>query len=633
MGMFRLRQGAGPLLALLLALLQPAPASAQAGDAIPSAPAFDALYARITGPASLEAFASESNADLDRLRKLLPPGDAVRELRYRTVYCASNRWTDNERALDYARETLRRAEAMHDLAAQGRALICTTGYVLPLQGLQPALAEMDKAVAVLENIEEPQLLGEALMIRGSLFSQMGDQAKALLDYQRARTAYRDAGIDHEVDPLLIRLAVAYRRIGDWAHAEEYLKQSLARMEEKGNWRWASTILTQLGYLHDEAGAPDKARAAFQRAVEVAMQHGNEGADVGSSRVGLATVQVAQGEYDAALATLAQARADFARTSSLDSEDMLLLLTGKALAGKGRHREALSFYRQALPLLRRDGNDRYLATLYQAQATSEEALGRSAEALADFKRYSELQTTLQRKMQLEQNRLLAYEQEARTRELENIRLRAEAETQRQQVAALERVRGWQTLALLLGVLLIVVLVALAWRLLRRSRQLRTLAMTDPMTGVASRIAIVRIADRALAEAARGGMPLSALMLDLDHFKAINDRYGHAAGDAVLRAVAAAWQSQLRECDALGRTGGEEFVVVCANASLDLARAIAERLLRATRNVRLPEVDPELRVGTSIGVAEARAGDTCESLFARADAALYRAKSTGRDRAES
>ncbi|MFT3763876.1 MAG: diguanylate cyclase [Pseudoxanthomonas sp.] len=625
---------AGRLPALLLALSQALPAGAQARSDAASAREFDALYARITGPAALDGTDAANDANLERLRTLLPPDDAARDARFRSVYCySSNSWGgDYAHGLAYTDEALRRARAANDQEALARAMICRIAYVLPLQGSKQALAEADKAVALAEKAQAPQLLGEILMYRGSLFSQMGDQAKALLDYQRARTAFRDAGIDHEIDRLLIRLAVAYRRIGDWAHAELYLNQSLARMEEKKDWTWVATTLTQLGYLHDEAGAPDKAQAAFQRAIAVATEHGS-GSGASSARLGLASVQVGQGRYDDALAALAQARADYAKAGDTQNDDMLLLLTGRALAGKGRHREALPLYRQALPLLQRDGNERYLATLHQALAASEEALGRDAEALADFKRYSELQSTLQRKMQLEQNRLLAYEHEARTRELENHRLRTEADAQRQQLAALERVRGWQRLALLLGTLLIALLTLLAVRQQRLSRRLRTLAMTDPLTGAASRVAIVKTADNALAQAARNGAPLSVLMIDLDHFKAINDRYGHAAGDAVLHAVAAAWQAQLREYDALGRTGGEEFVVVCADASLALARSIAERLLHATRDVRLPGIDPDLRIGTSIGVAEAQAGDTCESLFARADAALYRAKSLGRDRVES
>lgn len=620
--------------ALLLAwLLVLSPGAWADDDGGASAQAFDALYAHINGPEPLDMSHEANAADLERLRELLPSGDTLRDARFRSVYCGSGRWTDNQAALEYSEEALSLAREMNDPVAQVRAQTCITGSTLLLRGPKQALLEIDKALALLTNLDEPQLLGETLMIRGSLLSEVGEQAKALLDFQNARVAYREAGINHEIDALLLRLAITYRRIGDWAHAEQYFNESLARMEQRQDWHRATTVLTQLGYLHVESeNAPEKARVAFERAIALATKHGYD-ERAANARLGLAAIQLAQGQPDAALSTLADARAGFAKAGSVRSDDWLMELTGEALAAKGQHREALPIYQKALPLMQHNGNERNLARLYQAMAASEEALGRNAEALADFKKYSELQASLQRKMQLEQNRLLEYEHEARTRELENNRLRAAAEAQGQHVAALEREHRWQTLVLLLGALLIVVLVALAVRQQRYSRQLRTLAMTDQLTGVANRAFIEKSVDDALSRMARTGAPLSLLILDLDHFKAINDRYGHAAGDTVLCAVTAAWKTQLRGYDAPGRFGGEEFVMICADAPQALAHSIAERLLLATRDLRLPDIDPELRITTSIGIAQAQPDDTRDSLFARADAALYRAKSLGRDRIES
>ena len=102
----------------------------------------------------------------------------------------------------------------------------------------------------------------------------------------------------------------------------------------------------------------------------------------------------------------------------------------------------------------------------------------------------------------------------------------------------------------------------------------------------------------------------------------------------RAVTAAWQAQLRGRDPLGRVGGEEFVVVCPDTSLEQALVVAGRLREATNALRFDDIDPALRAGVSIGAAQARkAGDSCDSLLDRADAALYRAKQQGRDRVES
>lgn len=623
-------------LLLLLALLPAAaPSFASLLDAPPAPPQkaaqFDAVFQNVVGPSSMDAPYETYGTWLEQLRTQLPPGDAVREVQFRSVYCGSPRWKDAQQGLAYTDEALRRAQAARDIASQGRAQFCRVGFVQLLHGTRQAIAEADKLVALLQDSGERQLYGESLMLRGGLLSDIGEEAKALIDFQRARAAFRDAGIDHEIDYLQMKIAVAYRRIGDFGQAERYFTGSVARQQDLGDWERQVSDLIQLGYLYEESGELPKARASFERALAVALKHDSR-LNIASARLGLASAQIAQGEFDSALTTLAQARAGYAAEQVTANEGMLQLMEGQAVAGKGQHLQALAHFRQALPLIEKDGNQRYLAMLYQAQSASEEALGRIGEALADYKRYTALQASLQAKMRLEQSHLLEYEYEIRRRDFENQRLRADARTRQLELAGLERERRWQTLALVLGVLLLGILATLAWRQQRRARRLRTLAMTDPLTGAASRLAIERTAASALDMAQRQGRPLSLLLLDLDHFKSVNDRHGHAAGDAVLRDTVQAWQAQLRDRDALGRIGGEEFAVVCAGADLAQARMIAQRLLDATRAIRLPDIDPSLRMATSIGIAEARADDTRESLFARADAALYRAKQQGRDRVE-
>lgn len=623
-------------LLLLLALLPAAaPSFASLLDTPPAPPQkaaqFDAIFQNVVGPSSMDAPYETYNTWLEQLRTLLPPGDKAREVQFRSVYCGSPRWKDAQQGLAYTDDALRRAQAARDIASQGRAQFCRVGFVQLLHGTRQAISEADKLVALLQDSGERQLYGEALMLRGGLLSDIGEEAKALIDFQRARAAFRDAGIDHEIDYLQMKIAVAYRRIGDFGQAERYFTGSVARQQDLGDWERQVSDLIQLGYLYEESGELPKARASFERALAVALKH-ESGLNIASARLGLASAQIAQGEFDSALATLAQARAGYAAEQVSANEGMLQLMEGEAVAGKGQHLQALAHFRQALPLIEKDGNQRYLAMLYQAQSASEEALGRIGEALADYKRYASLQASLQAKMRLEQSHLLEYEYEIRRRDFENQRLRTEALARRQQLAALEREQRWQWLALTLGVLLLGLLATLAWRQQRRARRLRTLAMTDPLTGAASRRAIEKTAASALEVAQRQGKPLSLLLLDLDHFKNVNDRHGHAAGDAVLRDTVQAWQAQLRDRDALGRIGGEEFAVVCAGADLAQARMIAQRLLDATRAIRLPDIDPALRMATSIGIAEARADDTYESLFARADAALYRAKQQGRDRVE-
>ena len=190
-----------------------------------------------------------------------------------------------------------------------------------------------------------------------------------------------------------------------------------------------------------------------------------------------------------------------------------------------------------------------------------------------------------------------------------------------------------MTIILGALLLALLTSLAWRHGRTSRRLSRESLIDPLTGISNRAAIEAEAIRAIGGTTRPGASVSLLILDLDHFKAINDQHGHAAGDRVLRAAADAWHTVLRGRDPLGRIGGEEFVVVCADTSLEQAMVVAERLREATTALRFDDIDPALRVTVSIGVAQSQqSDDSHEDVLARADAALYRAKQRGRDRVE-
>ena len=152
------------------------------------------------------------------------------------------------------------------------------------------------------------------------------------------------------------------------------------------------------------------------------------------------------------------------------------------------------------------------------------------------------------------------------------------------------------------------------------RLEQLSRTDPLTGAANRAVLAEEVEREIARARRTGAPLSAILLDLDHFKAYNDEHGHQAGDRLLVGAVHAWQRLLRATDVLARYGGEEFVVLLPGCPDEDAAAIAERL---------NEVIPDGR-SCSAGVARWAGDETGEQLLARADAALYAAKAAGRSR---
>jgi diguanylate cyclase (GGDEF)-like protein len=163
------------------------------------------------------------------------------------------------------------------------------------------------------------------------------------------------------------------------------------------------------------------------------------------------------------------------------------------------------------------------------------------------------------------------------------------------------------------------------------ELRRLATTDGLTGISTRRAFKDDALKFVALARRHRSQLSAITFDIDHFKSINDTYGHAAGDGVLKSVSTAVGGLLRESDLLGRLGGEEFAIILPDADAASAMAVAEKLRHSLLNLRFPGSKPPMTVSASFGVATLDPGsDDLDSLLVKADEALYEAKRSGRNR---
>jgi diguanylate cyclase (GGDEF)-like protein len=166
-----------------------------------------------------------------------------------------------------------------------------------------------------------------------------------------------------------------------------------------------------------------------------------------------------------------------------------------------------------------------------------------------------------------------------------------------------------------------------------RQLEVMAATDPLTGVTNRRFFYELAEAEVGRSLRSAHPLAVVMLDVDHFKRINDRHGHLAGDGVLRNVAAECGRTLRQSDVFARFGGEEFVCLLPETDLAAALVAAERLRAAVEATPLAAPGGEaLRVTVSVGVAHRGAGEdgSLDGLLARADAAMYASKDRGRNR---
>jgi diguanylate cyclase (GGDEF)-like protein len=164
-----------------------------------------------------------------------------------------------------------------------------------------------------------------------------------------------------------------------------------------------------------------------------------------------------------------------------------------------------------------------------------------------------------------------------------------------------------------------------------RELHLLARVDSLTGVKNRLALTETVAQLLSQASRAGRPLGVLMIDADHFKSVNDRFGHGGGDKVLLALVGSIRATLRASNVIGRIGGEEFVVLAPDTGLEQALVLAERIRETVETTPLLVDGHLLQLTVSIGAVAAVPGEhDVNGLLQRADAALYAAKRAGRNR---
>lgn len=339
----------------------------------------------------------------------------------------------------------------------------------------------------------------------------------------------------------------------------------------------------------ELGQLIKARAACENALFtfIASRFSDE---VKETEALLARIDLAEGHPEKALATLNEVL-DHSGT------DVLPLRVASLYQWRARTNAALHNYRDAY-------ND---LSEYMRRYVSTNDADRTKQAVALRARF-ETDREIERNALLKRELDLSHEQSQR---------------QAQQLR-------WNAIAAVSAVLVIALLMYFLVSNFRYRQQLVRLASTDGLTGLPNRRRTAELATDALAAATESDKPLTIAIIDMDHFKFVNDRCGHATGDFVLREFARLGRESVRPEDALGRWGGEEFLLIMPDATAEVAIATLERLRTLVFGINLPPSGAGLRVSLSAGLATRdRQVRSLDELIARADSALYVAKNEGRD----
>lgn len=599
-----------------------------------NAEAFDALFGRMVGTHPPRIEEPDVAAALVDLQRLLPPGDAVRALRMQSSPCNNPAFYDlpSATALASLQELKAAAKQIGDLRAEFHVTRCEAVLQTFIDQPQLGLQASDIALDLAKSLDDQRVLALAHFSRGSINSTVGQQAAALSDMETAMRIFKQAGVADTPPELLLETMAAYRRMGMHEKSSQLAKAFRQQaLGADGKYRFTLAGV-RVAFVHLDAGHPEQAWQELQ-AVPPPDAPGLPTFERASLRVTRAHVLLALGRHRQAIAEAdAFERAGFDRDYPIDHA-LILTPRAHAYSALGQYDNAIADYDRAQQKLSDDGNPRYMTPIHIGRAHARAALGQAQAALLDYARGSELQMAMQANLGTEREALREMERKVAERDSENAALRREQAARDLQLQAMEHERRWQIAAIGISALPIFLLGFIAIQQYRRGLSFRRRADTDALTGAHSRAGILERLAAAIRRSQREGGHIALVAIDIDHFKSINDRYGHPQGDDVLREVVACARASLRSSDALGRIGGEEFLIVCAGTAINDAERIAERIRCSLHGLSWPAY-PELKISASLGVTALNsAEDSAESAIERADRALYRAKRNGRDRVES
>jgi len=499
--------------------------------------------------------------------------------------------------------------------------------VYDADGINAALTALDKARSL-------QLAGSRadLCLQITIGRVQNRSGRSDLALSTLTQAYRTSLTFPVAEPRVAAAAAlspVMRSVGDY-------KQALALSQEVIAWETkhhATLSLSVEHYLrgqilsemHNYKDAVVETQLARELSVELSDQQGVGFADLATCRVRLELK-----DPEAARTDCENALRIFSASRSVDVEKEAQALLARIDLAEGHADKALAQLNDVLRGNAEQMMPRLVPSVYELRARANASLQKYPEAYRDLSEYLD--------------HYMARTEAERAQQVSSLRARFETDREIERNASLQRELAladeraqrqraelrWAVIGAGMSVMVIALLTYLLVINRRYRRQLVRLATEDSLTGLPNRGRSAALATQALLTAFDRRQPLSIALIDLDRFKAINDRYGHAAGDRVLQEFAALARKSIRPSDTLGRWGGEEFLLVLPNTTLDVALGLLDHLRLQAGLITTTDEEADLHVSISAGLATT-GEEPCslDEIVASADLALYEAKNSGRD----
>jgi diguanylate cyclase (GGDEF)-like protein len=524
-----------------------------------------------------------------------------------------------------------------------------------LSEFDAAEASFASALEVFEEIGDDEGMASSINGLGAVAMAHGDWDTAFERFRASLARHRAAGREQLSADLLNNLAATHHRVGQYAQSLELQLEALEIQRRLGDRLGEAKSLFNIGLTHIELGDHERCIECLERSLVLheTLDHPMEQAAVLNALAGSLqaldrleevpavlrkALELAQQLGDRAFQSMTWLnlgsayrklqRPDDARDAlqrgvriAREVQDLEFICAGLAELARfslegGQVHEALGHAEEALRVSLEVNLPDFEAKARLVLSEIAETLEDWRSALTHLKRLRELDDAISRQRGEERARQLS-------QQFQTAQAKRDADLERDRSAALRDLNAALETANAEKAELLL-------KLEERNARLERQSLEDVLTGLGNRRFLEASLEREAERSRRVHKPLSLAILDLDHFKAINDSYSHQIGDVVLQTLAVLLRSQARASDVIARYGGEEFVILCPDTDASRANGLCERLRHAVETHDWERLAPDLKVTVSIGLGSAEDAASLETLFASADAALYRAKREGRNR---
>ncbi|MGI2188814.1 diguanylate cyclase [Shewanella oncorhynchi] len=597
----------------------------------------DKIFARFESGVPMTREEIESNLVL--LSKLISTDDATRHEKLQLLKCWDQN-TENDTAIALALKNTNQALSNIPPTASPHFITDLTlcrSWFLQLSGdMDGAMEGYNLSVKRAYEHEDLKLIADSRSIRGALYSYIGDFSAALDDLVTAQDLYESLNLSGWANINLADVATSFRRYGDPQSAIRYYTKLKALYLKNNNQEQAMYVNSDIGLALDELGEHQQAVDNFLVSYQYFKEHQQEKV-AATMATNIAYSLIKLNRLTEAEKYLIEADTVINEKDLTDYSFMKLFMADIKFQ-QARYKEALIELEQGEKAFRTLQNNRGLTQLLQLKSNIYVAMNDLSAA------YGALQEFVTLTKKVDGNSLSHHTTELKVKfdtsriESENQRLIENQNLKEQELALLEKNKSLQHIILLLAGFILTIVSIFAYKQVHRNRQLQVIALTDYLTKLPNRRHIYAQAAKYFQQALKHQSPFSVIIFDADHFKKINDNFGHELGDRALMTIANAGRTLSGNKDLVGRIGGEEFLILLPNTDATGALALAHQLQNHISRLSAQNLPAELKLTVSAGVATLEPQNNTEdayqdkdfaTLLKRADNALYDAKNAGRN----